>query len=146
MEPYEAISLLEALLRDLVRAELGIVWDSSLSHEDKERLRTKQGEESKKRSGSVVSSDLLNYTEFTQLQNHHQQEPHGVCSYSRSEEVLRGHLSSIERPQKPDHAQPAVPFLRAAAAPRALWARSGIRSHCIEQRRALICSITRWST
>lgn len=69
MQPSEAINLVEVLLRDLVRTVVGARWIEH-GNFDREVLATKQRTEATKRRGSVVSADLLDYTEFTQIQNY----------------------------------------------------------------------------
>jgi hypothetical protein len=66
VEPTEAINLVEQLLRDLVRIVLGDNWKTQrvINLADLERKRT---EDVSKRRGSIVSDDLLAYTEFYQL-------------------------------------------------------------------------------
>jgi hypothetical protein len=66
VEPAEAINLVERVLRDLVRTVLGDGWKSHASV-DLAKLEAKRTEDSAKRRGSIVSSDLLEYIEFYQL-------------------------------------------------------------------------------
>jgi len=66
MEPTEAVSVLEVAFRELIRVVWGDEWKMK-SKADVTKLEQKHREESAKRRGAVVSSDLLDYTEFTQL-------------------------------------------------------------------------------
>jgi len=68
VDPYEQISLLERLLRDLVDGELPD-WPSLLSEEARTLLEGKRDEEGKKRRGIQHSERLIDYTEVTQIQN-----------------------------------------------------------------------------
>lgn len=67
VKPAEAINLVEVLLRGLVRQILGEDWKQHQSV-DVARLEELRGEEVRKRRGAIVSNDLLDFTEFTQLQ------------------------------------------------------------------------------
>lgn len=70
MNPYEAVRLVELDLRQLVRAVLGESWlevARSSGAVDVNRLEEKYSDELSRRPAAVVSSDLLDYTEFTQL-------------------------------------------------------------------------------
>lgn len=66
MEPHEAISLVEVVLRRLIRAVLGDDWTKDKSV-DLPRLEGKQKAEVASRRGMIASDDLLRYVEFTQL-------------------------------------------------------------------------------
>ncbi len=66
MEPTEAVNVLEVAFRELIRVVWGDEWKMK-SKVDVTNLEQKHRAESAKRRGAVVSSDLLDYTEFTQL-------------------------------------------------------------------------------
>ena len=66
MEPTEAINALEVAFRELVRLVWGNDWIAK-SNVDVPRLEAKLQDEQAKRRGAVVSMNLLDYTEFTQL-------------------------------------------------------------------------------
>lgn len=66
MEPTEAINALEVAFRELIRLVWGNDWIAK-SKVDVPRLEDKLRDEQSKRRGAVVSTDLLDYTEFTQL-------------------------------------------------------------------------------
>lgn len=68
VEPTEAINLLEKLLRDVVRTVLGDDWKKVIGI-DLARVEEKRTEDLAKRRGTLGSGDLLDYTEFTQLQS-----------------------------------------------------------------------------
>src|SRR6478735_680424 len=113
MEPYEAINLLEAILRDLIRSELGTAWIDNFSAEEVVRLEAKREEESKKRSGSVVSQDLLDYTEFTQVQRvitkHHETFAPALGRKRDVEDTWR-RLNGLRNPTM--HSRSLLPFER----------------------------------
>jgi len=66
MEPTEAINALEVAFRELIRLVWGDEWIVK-SKVDVRRLEPKLEAEKIKRPGVVVSTDLLDYTEFAQL-------------------------------------------------------------------------------
>ena len=66
MDGWEAISLVETDLRALIKEVLGDGW-LAMSRCDPARLEAKRTEESKKRPGGSIESDLLVYTEFYEL-------------------------------------------------------------------------------
>jgi hypothetical protein len=66
MEPTEAINALEVAFRELIHLIWGNDWIAK-SKVDVPRLEAKLQEEQAKRRGATVSTDLLDYTEFTQL-------------------------------------------------------------------------------
>ncbi|WP_454164313.1 hypothetical protein [Gordonia iterans] len=71
MNPYEAVRLVELDLRQLVRAVLGDAWLTIAEKAgvvDAAALERKVSDERGRRPAAVVSTDLLDYTEFTQLQ------------------------------------------------------------------------------
>ena len=71
VNPYEAVRLVELDLRQLVRIVLGSSWmDGALAGGvvDVTKLEAKVADERGRRPATVVSTDLLDYTEFTQLQ------------------------------------------------------------------------------
>lgn len=71
MNPYEAIRLIELDLRQLVRVVLGLSWLSTACETgvvDMARLEAKVADERGRRPAAVVSTDPLDYTEFSQLQ------------------------------------------------------------------------------
>lgn len=68
MEPTEAINALEVAFRDLIRMVWGDQWLEK-SKLPRAPLEAKLNEEQAKRRGAKVSTDLLDYTEFTQLGN-----------------------------------------------------------------------------
>jgi len=68
MEPTEAINALEVAFRELIRMVWGRDWLAK-SKVDVAKLEEKLRVEQAKRRGAVVSTDLLDYTEFTQLGN-----------------------------------------------------------------------------
>lgn len=71
MNPYEAVRLVELDLRQLVRVVLGSSWVEAAREYgavDETRLEAKVADERGRRPATVVSTDLLDYTEFTQLQ------------------------------------------------------------------------------
>ena len=65
-DPYEAITSLEVLLRELIRATWGEEWLAK-SGLDPAPLEMKRQQERGRRRGIHHSADLLNYTEFTEL-------------------------------------------------------------------------------
>lgn len=70
VNPYEAVRLVELDLRQLVRAVLGSSWLETARAAgvvDVAKLEAKVADERGRRPAAVVSSDLLDYTEFTQL-------------------------------------------------------------------------------
>lgn len=66
VQPYEAITLVERVLRDLIREVLGENWrsDPAVSID---RLDAKRTAETVKRRGTIASSDLIEYLEFYEL-------------------------------------------------------------------------------
>jgi hypothetical protein len=68
MKPTEAINALEVAFRELIRLVWGDEWITK-SKLDVSALEHKLHEEQAKRRGVVLSTDLLDYTEFTQLGN-----------------------------------------------------------------------------
>ncbi len=71
VNPYEAVRLVELDLRQLVRSVLGSSWlEAAIASDvvDMHKLEAKVADERGRRPAVVVSSDLLDYTEFTQLQ------------------------------------------------------------------------------
>lgn len=66
MEAFEAINLVETVLRRLVRSVLGDAWQSA-SGINITYLEAKRTEDQAKRRGTFVTDDLIAYTEFTQL-------------------------------------------------------------------------------
>lgn len=71
VNPYEAVRLVELDLRQLVRAVLGDSWldvAAKAGVVDVAKLEAKVADERGRRPAAVVSTDLLDYTEFTQLQ------------------------------------------------------------------------------
>ncbi|MCA4727047.1 MULTISPECIES: hypothetical protein [Mycolicibacterium] len=66
MQPYEAITLVERVLRDLIREVMAEGWrDDPAVRID--RLEDKLAAERAKRRGTIASSDLIEYLEFHQL-------------------------------------------------------------------------------
>lgn len=66
MQPYEAITLVERVLRDLIREVMAEGWrDDPAVRID--RLEDKLAAEMAKRRGTIASSDLIEYLEFHQL-------------------------------------------------------------------------------
>ncbi|WP_157101574.1 hypothetical protein [Nocardia shimofusensis] len=71
MNPYEAVRLVELDLRQLVRVVLGSSWLEAARAGgvvDVAKLEAKVNDERGRRPATVVSTDLIEYTEFTQLQ------------------------------------------------------------------------------
>lgn len=66
MEPYEAINLIEVVLRRLIRAAIGDDWQNE-TFIDVAKLNSKRADEANKRRGMYASADLLRYVEFYQL-------------------------------------------------------------------------------
>lgn len=66
LEPSESVAVFESALRSAIREVLP-VWQTKLTAEAVEKLKEKQSIDNKKRDGAVASSDLLDYTETTQL-------------------------------------------------------------------------------
>lgn len=66
VQPYEAITLVERVLRDLIREVMGDDWrnDPAIKIEELENKRSADGA---KRRGIIASSDLIEYLEFHQL-------------------------------------------------------------------------------
>lgn len=113
MEPHEAIYFLEVILRDLIRSELGDSWRMDFTEEDMARLDAKREEEVKKRSGSIVSRDLLDYTEFTQVQRvitkHHETFAPALGRKKHVEDTWR-RLNGLRNPTM--HSRGLLPFER----------------------------------
>jgi len=68
VDPTESINLLETVLRRLLRDVLGDSWRTSKGI-DIDRLASKKREDQARRRGVRVSADLLDYTEFLELQS-----------------------------------------------------------------------------
>ena len=66
MEPTEAVNALEAAFRELIRLVWGDDWIAK-SKVDVSRLEGKLRTEQTMRRGASVSTNLLDYTEFTEL-------------------------------------------------------------------------------
>ncbi|AWK76042.1 hypothetical protein CBI38_31195 (plasmid) [Rhodococcus oxybenzonivorans] len=71
VNPYEAVRLVELDLRQLVRVVLGSSWLEAAREGgvvDEAKLAAKMADERGRRPATVVSTDLIDYTDFTQLQ------------------------------------------------------------------------------
>ncbi|MDQ1083885.1 MULTISPECIES: hypothetical protein [Microbacterium] len=66
LEPSESVAVFESALRSAIREVLP-EWKTKLQSEAVEKLEEKQTTDEKKRDGAVASTDLLDYTETTQL-------------------------------------------------------------------------------
>ncbi|WP_079672365.1 hypothetical protein [Mycobacteroides abscessus] len=66
MQPYEAITLVERVLRDLIREVMGDDWQNDPAIKIEE-LENKRSADFAKRRGIIASSDLIEYLEFHQL-------------------------------------------------------------------------------
>lgn len=66
MEPAEAISVVETVLRNAVRRVLGDGWHERTGV-DRAKLEERREEERKRRTGATVDADLLNYAHLYEL-------------------------------------------------------------------------------
>ncbi len=71
VDSYDAIQLIERDLRTLVRLVLGPedAWLAASNRIERAKLDEKREDERRKRPAAALNEDLLEYTEFTQLQN-----------------------------------------------------------------------------
>lgn len=67
MEPNDALRSIEIALRLVVRDVLGSDWQDAKGAPNKDELDKRRQEEAKRRDGTVVSDDLLDYTETYHL-------------------------------------------------------------------------------
>lgn len=115
MNPYEAVRLVELDLRQLVRAILGSSWLEAACADgviDATKLEEKAAAERGRRPATVVSSDLLDYTEFTQLQNLILKKQWDAFAPALgTKKHIETYLSKIAGFRNPTmHARPLLPF------------------------------------
>lgn len=115
MNPYEAVRLVELDLRQLVHAVLGSSWLDTATADgvvDATKLEEKAAAERSRRPAAVVSNDLLDYTEFTQLQNLILKKQWELFSSALgTRKHIETYLSKIAGFRNPTmHARPLLPF------------------------------------
>lgn len=115
MNPYEAVRLVELDLRQLVRTVLGPSWlDTARASGvvDVAKLEEKAAVERGRRPATTVSSDLLDYTEFTQLNNLIlKKEWDAFAPALGTKKHIETYLSKIAGFRNPTmHARPLLPF------------------------------------
>lgn len=115
VNPYEAVRLVELDLRQLVRAVLGSSWLETARAGgvvDVANLEGKATVERGRRPAAVVSSDLLDYTEFTQLQNLILKKQWDAFAPALgTKRHIETYLSKIAGFRNPTmHARPLLPF------------------------------------
>ena len=115
MNPYEAVRLVELDLRQLVRTVLGSSWleiARAGGVVDMANLEEKAAVERGRRPAAVVSSDLLDYTDFTQLQNLIlKKQWEAFAPALGTKRHIETYLSKIAGFRNPTmHARPLLPF------------------------------------
>lgn len=115
VNPYEAVNRVELDLRQLVRIVLGPQWLQEASAKgvvDKKKLEDKRDDERGRRPAGATSTDLLDYTEFTQLQTlilkTHWDKFAPALNTRKHIETYLSKIAGFRNPTM--HARPLLPF------------------------------------
>jgi hypothetical protein len=117
MEPYEAITVVENVLRDLIEETLsaahGPTWleQCGLTPERLSALEARREEEARRREGVIVEQRLIYYSEFDDLRKliHKNWELFAAClGDKKTAEAYLGRLVDFRHPNR--HGRELVPF------------------------------------
>jgi hypothetical protein len=113
VEPTDALRAIEVALRLAVRQVLGAEWIKAKGAPDREKLVERQEAEAKRRDGTVVSEELLDYTEtyhLTELIKKNWESFNPVFDDKKRTEVFFGVIEDVRNSIA--HSRDLVPFER----------------------------------